>query len=407
MRNQSRCTVSLTTVAVTSVLLGYLLGGSHHPTARDPDIDLTTVELLAKYGYPAESHTVVTEDGYILTLHRIPYGKKSSAKANRPPVLIQHGIISSSVEWLIMGPEKSLGYILADAGYDVWFGNCRGNYFSSKHVTLNPSSAEYWNFSWHEMGIYDLPVITDYILQRTGQEKLSFIGHSMGASMFFVMTSEMPEYNKKFNFMIALTPAVYIEYCRSPVPKMFAIAGKQLEWLSNLLGIYLILPRTQLITFVGRHFCSDGAVTQPICVDILDLNVSYNQKETNISALPLILSHAPAGASIKTFQHFGQNINSGEFRKYDYGEENNLLVYGSRTPPQYDMSKITVPLAIMYGQNDIVVDPRDVAKTKAVLPNVVAYLKVPDEEFTHIDFAWAINAKSLVYEDIIKLLREH
>ncbi|XP_067000361.2 gastric triacylglycerol lipase-like isoform X2 [Anabrus simplex] len=306
-----------------------------------------------------------------------------------------------------MGPEKGLGYVLADAGYDVWLGNSRGNVWSSKHVSLHPSSTEFWNFSWHEMGIYDLPAFTDYILRRTGQEKLSFIGYSMGATTFFVMTSEKPEYNKNFNVMIALTPAMYIKYCTSPMLKMFAIAGEQLEWLSNLFGIYQILPHTSLLTFIGRHFCSDGAVTQPICIDILKLNLAYNHKETNTSALPLILSHAPAGTSIKTFQHFGQNINSGEFMKYDYGEEKNLIVYGSRIPPKYDVSKITVPVAIMYTQNDIVTDPRDIAKTKEALPNVIAYLKVLDEEFTHIDFAWAINAMPLVYEDILRLLRKY
>ena len=26
-------------------------------------------------GYPAETHWVTTDDGYILTIHRIPYGK--------------------------------------------------------------------------------------------------------------------------------------------------------------------------------------------------------------------------------------------------------------------------------------------------------------------------------------------
>ncbi|XP_068082802.1 lipase member K isoform X2 [Anabrus simplex] len=358
MRNLSWCTVSLTAVAVTSVLLGYLLGGSQDPTARDPDIDLTTVELIAKYGYPAESHTVVSEDGYILTLHRIPFGKKSPGETNRQPVFIQNGLGFSSVEWVIMGPEKGLGYILADAGYDVWLGNSRGNVWSKKHVTLHPSSAEFWDFSWHEMGIYDLPAITDYILRRTGQEKLSYIGYSMGATMFFVMTSQKPEYNKNINVMIALTPGMYMKYCTSPILKVFGIAGKELEWLSNLFGIYQILPHSSLFTFIARHFCSDGAVTQPICIDIWKLIFAYNHKESNTSALPLIMSHGPAGASIKSFQHFGQNINSGEFMKYDYGEEKNLIMYGSRIPPKYDVSKITVPVAIMYAQNDIITDPR-------------------------------------------------
>ena len=31
----------------------------------------STVDLIEAEGYPAETHTVTTEDGYILTLHRL------------------------------------------------------------------------------------------------------------------------------------------------------------------------------------------------------------------------------------------------------------------------------------------------------------------------------------------------
>jgi hypothetical protein len=62
-----------------------------------------------KYGYPAEIHTVTTADNYILTIHRIPYSPKSPAAPNKPVVFLQHGILSSSADWIILGPESSLG----------------------------------------------------------------------------------------------------------------------------------------------------------------------------------------------------------------------------------------------------------------------------------------------------------
>jgi len=67
-------------------------------------------QLIEKYGYPAETHDVVTEDGYILTMHRIP----SSVFPPKRTVLIQHGISGSSDNWVLPGPNAFRKYISSD-----------------------------------------------------------------------------------------------------------------------------------------------------------------------------------------------------------------------------------------------------------------------------------------------------
>ena len=82
------------------------------------------------------------------------------------------------MEWLWNDADKANALTLARAGYDVWLGNNRGTRFANYHVNLSASHAEYWNFSQEDMGLKDLPASIDYILKKTGQEKLTYIGHS-------------------------------------------------------------------------------------------------------------------------------------------------------------------------------------------------------------------------------------
>lgn len=73
-------------------------------------------QLAIADGYPIEEYFVNTPDGYILKVYRIPGSPSSPPSAGKTVVFIQHGLLCSSADWLVLGVGKSIAYLLADAG---------------------------------------------------------------------------------------------------------------------------------------------------------------------------------------------------------------------------------------------------------------------------------------------------
>ena len=79
--------------------------------------------------------------------------------------------------------------LLADAGYQVFIGNNRGTEYSQGHETLTVDDPEFWQWTWGEMGIYDGVANIRMMKERTGADKVFYIGYSQGnVQMFYALT---------------------------------------------------------------------------------------------------------------------------------------------------------------------------------------------------------------------------
>lgn len=227
-----------------------------------------------------ERHTVTTDDYYILTMHRIPYSPKlNNSRIRKPVVFLMHGMLSSSSDWVLMGPNKALAYILSDAGYDVWMGNARGNTYCKKHKYWPTFWQIFWNFSWHEIGLYDVPNMIDYILKTTKEQKLHYIGHSQGTTVYLVMLSEKPEYNNKIKTAHLLGPAAYMGNMKSPLTRAFAPILGQPNAIVELCGSMEFMPSNKFKQDLGIEMCQANSPYVEMCANEIFLIGGYDSEQ--------------------------------------------------------------------------------------------------------------------------------
>lgn len=399
---------------------------------------------------------MTTKDNYILTLHRVvnPLVPRELGHLLKP-VLLQHGLFTSSFQFIISSdrnrdrprfnpadltrtrplnvntPEPAfsmqyflnklndatfarlglteqsdhyyapqvsdaLAFELSNHGYDVWLGNARGSTFSLNHTRYDyRHDWRYWDFSFHEMGLYDLPACIDYILAKRRRRSLAYVGHSQGNLAMFILQSVHPEWALKVKPFIAMAPIAVI-------PNVYY---GTMRLLIKALAPF-ITPKRLNRVLKGQLLPNDGSIARaldPICApkpttiicDIaLTLILGDNLVRANQSLTPIIAHHIPEGTSVLTILHFGQMIESGEFRSFDFGPAENLRKYGTTINPIYPIQNIrSHDIGFIVGQMDPLSTMKNVELTRSMLrvPLMDDYI-VPDPAWGHSDYMYAMGA---------------
>ncbi|XP_055281104.1 lysosomal acid lipase/cholesteryl ester hydrolase [Moschus berezovskii] len=372
-------------------------------TPVDPETNMNVSEIISHWGFPSEEHLVVTADGYILCLNRIPHGRKNHLdKGPKPVVFLQHGLLADSSDWVTNLPNNSLGFILADAGFDVWMGNSRGNTWSQKHKTLSVSQDEFWAFSFDEMANYDLPASINFILNKTGQEQLYYVGHSQGTTIGFIAFSRIPELAKKIKMFFALAPVASTEFMTSPLVKLARIPDRVLK---DLFGTKEFFPQNSFLKWLSTHVCTH-VILKELCGNIFFVLCGFNERNLNMSRVAVYATHNPAGTSVQNMIHWIQVVKSHKFQAFDWGSSaKNYFHYNQSSPPLYNVKDMLVQTAVWSGGRDWLADDKDVMLLQMQISNLVYHKRIP--EWDHLDFIWGLDAPWKLYNEIINLMRKY
>ncbi|CAJ0566774.1 unnamed protein product, partial [Mesorhabditis spiculigera] len=321
----------------------------------DPELELEFLGIAKRWDYEAEEHFVTTADGYILTIHRIPNKQHQKGIPNcaRPTVFLQHGMEGSSASWILNLPSQSAGFTFADAGFDVWLGNFRGNV--------------------------------------------------MGTMAAFAEFSTNHQLEQKIREFHALGPVASVAHIKG----LFAWLADRYQFVQELLkdlGWDQFLPPDWLTRLIAEDVCED-ADTYKDCDNLLFL-ISGNSNQLNETRVPVYLNHMPSGTSTNVVIQMAQNVKAQKFQMFDYDDEKeNQKHYGQPTPPKYAVEDMTLPTRLYWGFNDTLADPLDIQSY--LIPRLQSMRSQKGYDgFAHIDFEWGLKAHDQVFGPIIEYINE-
>ncbi|KAF9018470.1 alpha/beta-hydrolase [Hymenopellis radicata] len=362
-------------------------------------------ELCDIYGYTPEEHVVLTKDGYLLGLHRLPSraGKQKTSpgtSTGKPVVYLHHGLLMNSEIWICLtDAERCLPFRLVEAGYDVWLGNNRGNKYSKKSIHYNPNSTKFWDFSIDDFAWHDIPDSIQYILDTTKAAKVNYIGFSQGTAQAFAALSIHPQLNERISVFIALAPAM------SP-------AGLSQPIVDALMKT----NPTLLFLFFGRKSIFSSAIMwqailyPPIFASVIDqcLILLFNWRSANISWYQKICAYAHlySFASTKAVVHWFQIMRNASFLMYD--DDTTSMSPVARTsvrtykPARFPTKNIVTPIVLMYGDQDSLVDIHVMVDQ---LPKHTVVRRL--EGYEHLDILWGKDVDKDVIPHVLDTLKAY
>ncbi|XP_014097334.3 lipase 3 [Bactrocera oleae] len=369
---------------------------------------VTSEERIRSHGYPAESHTVETTDGYLLTLFRIPYSHKlNNGRAKRPAFLLQHGLFSNSDCWLSSGPDNSLAYLLTDAGFDVWLGNARGNIYSRANAQITLNSPKFWKFGWHEIGTIDIAAMIDYIRDFTGEQAVHYAGHSQGTTAYLALMSTRKQYNPKIKTAHLLAPCAFFEHGRHPVFQLSSLVGTPDGLWNRLLEDIELMPKNDVVNRIADTLCGEQPNLGTQCRNVVLWYAGDGYRNTNLTSMQVLIETHPGGSSSNQGIHYLQLYKSHKFRQFDYGIKKNQKIYNQDTPPDYDLSKITARTYLYSSANDALCGPRDVDTLVKNMPYLVEDYRVSDPTWNHMDFIVANKMREVINDRVVRVAKTY
>ncbi|MBK8393923.1 MAG: alpha/beta fold hydrolase [Leptospiraceae bacterium] len=339
---------------------------------------VNTLFCTSTINLEGEIHHPKTSDNWDLTLENLKPRKETISK--KYPVIICHGLVGNR-NYFKINEKKSIAYRLMAEGYDVWLLDLRGR-ADAGTPSLFFGDKKY-DFSFDDYAKKDVDAAITFVLEKTGAEKVNWIGHSMGGMVVYTKIGTFNE-TRIANLVTVGSPFSFY----SPT--------KYLQWLnmgSSLLDILPVFPSASL-----ARLQSDYKIPIP---KKPFLRLFYYSENTESDVEHKLKSLSTNNESPNVLKQFANGVKTGEIQSLD----RNI----SYTP---NLKNITIPVFLIAGRRDHLGTPSIVRQVydnigssdKTIL--VAGRSEGFKEDYGHVDLVMGTFANKDINNPIIKWLND-
>lgn len=404
-------------------------------------------EIIARSGFKYSNHYTLTQDGYITQLVRLINPLADRRKLKQPPVMLFHGGSGSQVTYVSAsaiqhhpevyprtsdcGPitswNRSLAFMLANNGYDVWLIGTRGagsanqahiKFRGPKSIDRSGASADkvrvpflanigeatkYWNFSMDEIVKYEMPRQIDRVLDLTGASKVTLFGYSISPAMTLMLLAGHPEYARKVQNLVSMAPIITSLGINRLNRLLCNMVVKLVpDQLGTLLMSEIFLTRLtgNLVQALNMNRFIRYSLTKPLLALISGPSAKY------LSLVePAFGGHTGNPVSFKEVKQVCQQAFASKLQNYDYGLRGNLINYGSRKPPVFDLTNLHIDhWLIINGANDQVATQYSAKQFLRDVKHPKPYRNIVVEGYNHLDLVAALDNDIQINFPILEFL---
>ena len=380
----------------SSILLITLITLSN--TIEDDEITYYYKDYIKTLGYKLEEYEVITDDYYKLSLwHFVPNFPVDPSKV----VYLQPGFMC--VAWVFLqNGKQSLPFLLMEKGYDVWIGHNRGTVHSLGHLTKDSQEpdSDYWDFNLDDYALTDLPANLEAVKKYTGAKKLSYIGHSQGTTIFFMLYMHDPKYMEStIDKFISLGTVYTINYASllpvNVVDKIYGLLDKIMDLSTK--PIYFGNGQRNLIS----KMCHKSPF---LCKKTFESMENLRSTgRINFDTIYTYFYYFPGGTSANCLLHYSQIHQEKKLVYFnpDYAKNKDVVEYDRNVIKNWKIRAfIERSDCDAYSSYNDVTELLDTIEDKS-------YIKIADyKEYGHMDFVCGETAPEDVYIPVINFIEE-